>query len=133
MAIGKDLEIGVSRNPDLQFEYQQKKLSLPLTSKRQNKLTEVDSQQGQLDHNGEKINSNANVNCTKPQSEGRIFGTPNGISDMSQIEIEGNCDPGELPYLELTLQRLRGAGDVGNAALDDCNVLKHSDMSAFSK
>lgn len=123
------MEIGVSRNPDLQCEYQQKK-SLPLTSKMKSKLPEVDSQQEQLDHYGENGNSCANVNCTKPP-EGRIFGTPNGISDQSQIK--GNSDTGELPSLELTLKRLRGAGDVGNAALDECNVLRHSDMSAFSK
>ncbi|PON62388.1 Two-component response regulator-like [Parasponia andersonii] len=131
VAIGKHLEIGVSRNPDLRSEYQQKKLSIPLTSKRQNKLLEVNSQQGQLDHNSENINRSPNVNCAKPPSEGRIFGTPNGISDTSQIE--GNCDSGELPSLELTLKWLRGAGDVGNNALDNCNVLRHSDMSAFSK
>lgn len=129
--VGKDLETGVTRKPDLQCEYQQKKLSFPLTSKRQNKQLEVDSQQGEVDHHGENINSSPNVNCTKPQSEGRIFGTPNGISDASQIK--GKCDSREQPSLELTLKRLRGAGDVGTAALDDFNVLRHSDLSAFSK
>lgn len=125
------METGVTRKPDLQCEYQQKKLSFPLTSKRQNKQLEVDSQQGEVDHHGENINSSPNVNCTKPQSEGRIFGTPNGIPDASQIK--GNCDSREQPSLELTLKRLRGAGDVGTAALDDFNVLSHSDLSAFSK
>lgn len=122
------MEAGVTRKPDLQCEYQQKKLSFPLTSKRQNKQLEVDSQQGEVDHHGENINSSPNVNCTKPQSEGRIFGTPNDISDASQIK--GKCDSREQP---LSLKRLRGAGDVGTAALDDFNVLRHSDSSAFSK
>lgn len=131
VAVGKDVEVGVNGKPDLQCEYQQKKLSFPLTSKRQNKLPEVDSQQGEVDHNSENLYSSPNVNCNKPKCEGRIFGTPSGTSDG--LQIKGNSDSGELPSLELTLKRLRGSGDVGSAALDDCNVLRHSDLSAFSK
>ncbi|EXC33207.1 Two-component response regulator-like protein [Morus notabilis] len=128
--VSKDVEVGVNGKPDLQCEYQQK-LSFPSTSKRQNKLPEVDSQQREVDHNGENLYSSPNVNCNKPQCEGRIFGTPSGTSDG--LQIKGNSDSGELPSLELTLKRLRGSGDVGSATLDDCNVLRHSDLSAFSK
>ena len=129
-ANSQDLEIGASRKPDIQGEYQQQKSSFPLSRKRQNKLLEVNSQQ-KLDQNEENLNSNANANCVKQHSEGIIFGTPNGSSDLSHFK--GNCDSGELQSLELTLKRPRGAGDAGNAALEDCNVLRHSDQSAFSK
>lgn len=134
VATGKDLEIGVSSNLGIQCEYQQKKLAIPLTSKKQNKLPEVDSKpfdKGQLDHCIEKISSGGIVNCTKPHYEGRIFDIPNDISDISQIRA--SCDSGELPSLELTLKRSKGSGDVRNAVNDDCNVLRHSDLSAFSK
>ncbi|KAL5581152.1 hypothetical protein UlMin_013594 [Ulmus minor] len=124
-AIGKDLEIGGTINQDLQCEHQQKKFPFALTSQRHYKLPEIDSQpfEGKLDHNGENISSRAKFK--------QNFDSLNGVSDM--LQVKGNFDSGEHPSLELTLKRLRGAGDVGEAAQDDCNVLRHSDLSAFSK
>lgn len=105
-----------------------------LTSKRQNELPDLDTKpfdKGQLDHNIEKISSGANVNCTKPLDDGRIFDIPKEVSSISPMKA--SCDSGELASLELTLKRPRGAGDGGNAVQDDRNVLRHSDLSAFSK
>ncbi|KAL5579883.1 hypothetical protein UlMin_012325 [Ulmus minor] len=123
-AIGKDLEIRGTRNQDLQCEHQQKKFPFALSSQRNYKLPEIDSQpfEGKLDHNGENISSSAKFK--------QNFDSLNGVYDMSQVK--GNCDSGEHPSIELTLKRLRGAGDVGKAAHDDCNVLRHSDLLAFS-
>lgn len=132
VAIDKDLEKGVSSIANLQCEYQQK-LSLP-TNKRQDKLPDVDGKpfdKGQLDHSIEKISSSAKVNCTKSLDDGRIFDISKDISSISQMKA--SCDSGEFASLELTLKRLRGQGDVGNAVDDDNNILRHSDLSAFSK
>lgn len=142
VVLGKDLEIGVSKNPDLHRECQHEMLSIHLTSRRQNKFPEVDRKpfdSSQLEHNSENVTSkprnkspnivSAAVNSNKQQAESRDFTTPNSLPDTSKIEA--NCDSRELPSLELTLKRLRE--NVGNVAHDDRNVLRHSDLSAFSK
>ncbi|KAL5574306.1 hypothetical protein UlMin_023903 [Ulmus minor] len=75
-------------------------------SSRHYKLPGIDSQpfEGKLDHNGRNINSSAKFKQT--------FDSLNGVSDISQVK--GNRDSGEHPSLELTLKRLRGAGDGKN-------------------
>lgn len=127
------MEKGVFSNPNLQCESQQK-LSLPLTSKGLDKLPDVDSKpfdKGQLDHNIEKRSSSANVNCSKPLDDVKIFDISKDVSSVSQMKA--SCDSGEFPSLELTLKRPREPGDVGNVVHDDSNILRHSDLSAFSK
>ncbi|KAF3962856.1 hypothetical protein CMV_012687 [Castanea mollissima] len=137
-----DLEIGVSKNPDLHGECRHEMLSIHLTSRRQNNLPEVDRKpfdSSQLEHSSENVTSkprnqspnvaSATLSSTKQQAESRDYTTPNSLSDISKIEA--NCDSRELPSLELTLKRLRE--DVGHVAHDDRNVLRHSDLSAFSK
>lgn len=128
--MGKDLELGVTRNPDIQLEYQHEKFSTYPTCRRQNILPESDSKpfdKGCLEHNS------ANANCTDPQLESRTFEVPSGLSDVSQIKDKGSCETNELPPLDLSLKRLRGAGDAGACLHVDRSILKHSDLSAFSK
>ncbi|KAK0605998.1 hypothetical protein LWI29_033045 [Acer saccharum] len=142
VAMGKDLEIGVSETADLPHE----KLPTHQTSKRQSILPEVDSKpfkSGQLE--SEKENKRGkwrdqvpntisdHANCTNPQAESRDFDAPNGPSDFTRVTDKAGCGCGEMPSLELTLKRLRGVEDDRSAANDDCNVLRHSDFSAFSK
>ncbi|XP_044480027.1 two-component response regulator-like PRR37, partial [Mangifera indica] len=138
VAIGKDFEIGVSKIPE--------KLFTNKTSKRQCKLSEVDNRlfdNGQLEHDNESICGkwkdqaaaviSTNANHMNPQAEGSDFDAVNGTSDISCVKDKVTGDCGELPSLELTLKRLRGVEDGRSAANDDCNVLRHSDFSAFSK
>lgn len=146
VAMGKDLEIGVSsHHPDLQHDCQGENLSPHPTSKRQNKISEVDTkplENGKVEHNSENICTelrgrtpklaNTDANSSKPHVESQKCGTSNG-PDISQLEDKAFCDSGELPSLELSLKRFRGVGDSGNASNDDRNVLRHSDLSAFSK
>ncbi|XP_034688604.1 two-component response regulator-like PRR37 isoform X2 [Vitis riparia] len=130
VAMGRDLELGVATNPAVQLEYQHEKFSTYPTCKRQNKLPESDSKpfdKGHLEHNS------ASANCTDPQVESRTFENPNGLSDVSQIKDKGSCETTELPPLDLSLKRLREAGDVGACVHDDRSILRHSDLSAFSK
>ncbi|KAK3206122.1 hypothetical protein Dsin_020168 [Dipteronia sinensis] len=142
VAMGKDLEIGVSETADLQHE----KLPTHQTSIRQSILPEVDSKpfkSGQLESEKENKRGkwrdqvpntiSAHANCTNPQAESRDFNAPNGPSDITRVKDKAGCGCGEMPSLELTLKRLRGAEDDRSAAIDDCNVLRHSDFSAFSK
>lgn len=109
-------------------------------------MSEVDNRlfdNGQLEHDNESICGkwkdqaaaviSTNANHTNPQAEGSGFDAVNGTSDISCVKDKVTGDCGELPSLELTLKRLRGVEDGRSAANDDCNVLRHSDFSAFSK
>lgn len=144
--MGKDLEIGMSRNQDLQCALQCENLSLYPMSKRHNKLSEVDSkphENGQLEYNRENISNklrdqapktiSTNASGVNSNAEIKKFDASKGPSDISQLKEKACCDSGELPSLELTLKRLIAVRDGGNAANDDRNVLRHSDLSAFSK
>ncbi|XP_050231296.1 two-component response regulator-like PRR73 [Mercurialis annua] len=142
-AMGKDLEIGVSSNPDVQHDYHSEKLSSH--RKRKQKNSEVDSmplENGKLEHISEKtctklINQTPELitrfaSSVNPHAESKIVGTSN-FSGISQLEDKSCCEYGELPSLELSLKRFRRERDGGNASNDDHNVLRHSDLSAFSK
>lgn len=51
----------------------------------------------------------------------------------SDIENKGTNNDEELPSLELSLKRLRGVKDAGITIQDERNVLRRSDLSAFSR
>lgn len=134
----KGLEMQVSENADLKCDCQHEKKSTQQTSKKKIKLPEVDSKpfdNKQLEVDNENIcgkrrdqatsTSSANANHANPHAEIRDFDTPSGPSDISHVK--------ETPCLELTLKRMRGVEDDQSAANEDCNVLRHSIFSAFSK
>ncbi|XP_031251555.1 two-component response regulator-like PRR37 isoform X2 [Pistacia vera] len=134
IAMGKDLEIGVSEDPEKLFTNQ--------TRKRHSKLSEVDNRpfdNEQLQRDNESARGKwrdqaagvISTNATNPLAEGSNFDAINGPSDISRVKVSSDC--GEMPSLELTLKRLRGVEVGRSAANDDCNVLRHSDFSAFSK
>ncbi|KAG7947079.1 hypothetical protein I3843_14G075900 [Carya illinoinensis] len=138
----QDEQHGVSKDPDSRHEFQHEMLSIHLSSRSQNILPNVDSKPFDSDkskHNSENAISkpenpssnmvSAVVNSTYPEAESRDFDTPNGLSDVSQTKA--HYDSRQLPSLVLTLKRMRE--DVENVAHDDRNVLRHSDLSAFSK
>ncbi|KAG6678378.1 hypothetical protein I3842_14G077600 [Carya illinoinensis] len=138
----QDEQHGVSKDPDSRHEFQHEMLSIHPSSRSQNILPNVDSKPFDSDkskHNSENAISkpenpssnmvSAVVNSTYPEAESRDFDTPNGLSDVSQTKA--HYDSRQLPSLVLTLKRMRE--DVENVAHDDRNVLRHSDLSAFSK
>ncbi|XP_021278124.1 two-component response regulator-like APRR3 [Herrania umbratica] len=106
---GKDVELRVKRNPELQCGHQHENLPTHQESIKQNGLPEAECKQfdsRQLEHQNENI---------------------------TEVK-DGTCHgSGETPSLELTLKRLQGAADSRIAANDEHNVLRHSDSSAFSK
>ncbi|XP_059626707.1 two-component response regulator-like PRR37 [Cornus florida] len=143
VAMGKDLEIGMCRDPDSQLEYH--KFSTQPGSKRQDKLSRVDSkvlEKEQLENESENISGKlrdyaANLicavgSCTDQQVESRDIDASSGLPDTSQIKDKASSDSRELPSLELTLERMK-RGDIGTSAHDNHNVLRHSNLSAFSK
>lgn len=91
-----------------------------------------------LDLGGKSRNKEPNMtcetaNCLDAQTESTVFDIRDGISRISRLTAKADYDSKELPSLELTLKRLEGVGDSGKSALGDHNVLRHSDLSAFSK
>ncbi|XP_057999198.1 two-component response regulator-like PRR37 isoform X2 [Hevea brasiliensis] len=143
--MGKDLEIGVSSNPDLQHDCQCENFSPHPTSKRQSKISEMDIKplaNGKLEHNNKNIctklrdgtrkTAGADTNSVNQHVENKKIGGSNG-PDVLQLKDKSCCDSGELRSLQLALEGLKRVRDSGNAVNDDCNVLRHSDLSAFSK
>ncbi|KAJ4836592.1 hypothetical protein Tsubulata_043494 [Turnera subulata] len=139
------LEIGALKNADMQGGYQCDNLGSQSTSKRQRKLSQGDSkplENGLLKHSSENISTvlrdpipkaiSSTANSINPHVESKTSEACNS-PDISQVKDREHCNSGELPSLELTLKWLRGVGDGGNVANDDRNVIRHSDLSAFSK
>ncbi|KAJ9178197.1 hypothetical protein P3X46_010098 [Hevea brasiliensis] len=144
IAMGKDLEIGASSNPGLQHDCQCENFSPYPKSIRQSEISEMyvkPLENGKSEPNNENIftklkdqtpkTASTDANSINPHVESKKFGS-SGI-DVSQLKDKSCCDSGELPSLELTLKRLKGVRDCGNAVNDDRNVLRHSDLSPFSK
>ncbi|KAK7404649.1 hypothetical protein VNO78_05604 [Psophocarpus tetragonolobus] len=148
VAMGKDLAMGISSN--MQLEHPLEELFSDPMGKGANKMSDVDDMQinkghnngcekGQLEYNDDKIRALENqamniidvTDSNSPQAESRDLNTPNGFSGFSQTKA--NCCPKEHPSLELTLKRLGEVRDAKNATGEECNVLRHSDQSAFSK
>ncbi|KAL5169461.1 Two-component response regulator-like PRR37 [Glycine soja] len=149
VAMGKDLAMGISLN--MRLEHPLKELSCnPMMGKGANKMSDVDDMQiikrqsnacekGQLEYNGDKTRTRENqamnvidvTDSNSPLAESRDLNTPNGFSGFSQSKA--NCCPKEHPSLELTLERLGEVRDAKNFTGEECNVLRHSDQSAFSK
>ncbi|GLU02443.1 hypothetical protein SLE2022_196930 [Rubroshorea leprosula] len=142
--MGKDFEIGIKRNPDLQAENQCDNLSTHQRSRKQNRLLEADCKQllesGQMDQEKENMtckdlspNIITGIGNMNHQAGTSDLGTPTGPSAISYVKDKACFSSGEVPSLELTLKRPQGDGASRNATSDDQNVLRHSESSAFSK
>ncbi|RYR70315.1 hypothetical protein Ahy_A03g016816 isoform D [Arachis hypogaea] len=148
VAMGKDLAMGITLN--VQLEHAPKELSSNPSGKGINIMSDVDGKQlnkghsnvcekGQLDFNSDKNRPRENqamnvvdvTDSSSPQAESRDLNTPNGFSGFSQTKA--SCSFKQHPSLELTLKRLGEARDTKIVTSDECNILRHSDLSAFSK
>ncbi|XP_010920961.1 two-component response regulator-like PRR37 isoform X2 [Elaeis guineensis] len=143
--MGKDLEIVVPRKPDTQYEsYPTGQVSTKLTGTSMDKLPESDPKNEGilgLDNNNMSDEPStqaadpigATTNSIDPQLVTIAMKAPNGFSKITEgkdITSDGSM---ELPSLELSLKRLRSTGQDGTATHDDRNVLRRSDLSAFSR
>ena len=149
IAIGRNLNIGACRSLDLQLEYS---IEVPiiLVGTKPNNQLEVGSSKfseqigkGKLDLNSDSPSSKLNyesVNLTSiitqitdTEKDKTEYEDPNRVSKILDINSKSIKDSGEVPSLELSLKRLRGAKDIGTTVQDDRNVLRRSDSSAFSR
>ncbi|KAF2295861.1 hypothetical protein GH714_034655 [Hevea brasiliensis] len=148
--VGKDLEIGVPRVPNLQPEHPSEKVVAFAAGNNGEKLPEINSknnveqiEKAQLEFinsdkpKGESRNQAADGmgvinNSTDPQIGSTVFDIPNSPSKVSNHKDKVVNETKVIPSLELRLKGLRDFGDTGTIAYDR-NVLKHSDLSAFSR
>ncbi|KAH7553466.1 hypothetical protein ACOSP7_029809 [Xanthoceras sorbifolium] len=148
-AMGRDPDIGAHRSLDLQLEYPIEVPIKPVGTKPNNQL-EVGSSKfseridkGKLDLNSDSPSSKLKYEAsdltgivtktTDPKKDKIEYETPNRVSNILDINSKSIKDSKELPPLELSLKRLRGAKDIGTTVQDDRNVLRRSDSSAFSR
>nr|XP_023889845.1 two-component response regulator-like APRR7 [Quercus suber] len=132
------LEMGVPRNLGIQLEFLRNDLLEPSSSK----LTEQISKE-QLNLNCESPsiklkNEHATLIgdvtiSTQSQMDSMEFEAQNRNSKISDINNKANNDTEELPSLELSLKRPRVVKDTGTEVQDDRYILRHSDLSAFSR
>ncbi|WRX25027.1 CCT domain - like 10 [Theobroma cacao] len=149
VAMGKDLDIGVPRNVDLQLEHPVEVPIKAIGTKQINLLEmgfskfneQIDNRK--LDLNSEtpssKVKSEAPnqtgiiSETTDLQKESADYEASNRLSKISDSNDKNINDSKELPSVDLGLKRLRGVKDAGTAFRDERNVLRRSDSSAFSR
>lgn len=145
--MGKDLEIGVPRIPILQLKDPIKKVPINIADNDGEKFPEIKSKHdgGHLEKrqqvlNSEKLNTELRnqgndlkggiTNSANPRMDSLVLDVPNGLSSNRKNDV--TYETKEVPSFELSLKRLRDIGDAG-ASSHDRNVLRHSDLSAFSR
>lgn len=144
--MGKDLKIGEPRIPNLQLEDPSAKGLANLAGTSEDKISEIDSRKDdenllkrRVELHSEKLNGKLEDKAsdlmglttkrTDPEMESVVFNVPNGTSKVSNMKDKAIFDIKETP---LSSKRLKDVGDTGNSA-PDRNVLRHSDLSAFSR
>lgn len=139
--MGKDLEIGVPRNSDLHLEdpIKNKENFFDLHSKKSDEKLG----KGRVDLNSAEV---ANVERNKAIVVDLLGGITNNYytsqmrcvvnevtnelaNKINNVKDKAVCELKELPSLELSLKRQRDGGSSGQ----ERNVLRHSDLSAFSR
>ncbi|CAB4314800.1 unnamed protein product [Prunus armeniaca] len=147
-AMGKDLEIGLSSNRDLQRQHANDFSTKPAGT-RQNNLIEIGS--SEFDHQIDKgqLKFNYESPSSKPKYDGAtitgvVTDPTDPLMDSTQFEAsnrqykaldrstKANSNTHE-PSVELSLKRLRGVKGTETTVQDDRNVLRRSDSSAFSR
>ncbi|XP_052311006.1 two-component response regulator-like PRR73 isoform X5 [Populus trichocarpa] len=148
IVMGKDLEIGVPRIPNLQLKDPIKRVPTNIADNDGEKFPEIKSkhdgghlEKRQQELNSEKCNTELRnqgndlkgggiTNSANPRMDSLVLDVPNGLSSNRKNEV--TYETKEVPSFELSLKRLRDIGDAG-ASSHDRNVLRHSDLSAFSR
>ncbi|KAJ9184211.1 hypothetical protein P3X46_003959 [Hevea brasiliensis] len=146
---GKDPEKVVPANLHLQLEYQVENPIKLVGMKQKNMLErgsgklKVQIDKGQLHLNSESPSSKLKYetvsltgftrNTIDPHMDSTEYEPSNRHSKISDTKNKASNDAKDTPPLELSLKRLRGVKDVGTAVLEDRNVVRRSDSSAFSR
>lgn len=136
IAKGKPSLIGIPRNQKSQSE---NAIQIPskLVGAKQNSLLEIDSNSSSFKM--DKYQANLDRNCPSTEYHDVTAETSHHRSDSRELNkavLESNnasINESKQPLLELSLKRLRGPKEPGKTAQDDRNVLRRSDLSAFSR
>lgn len=144
------MDIGVPRIPNLQIEHSSGKEVAFVPGNNGEKLPQMNSKNNveQIDKaqletiNSDKPKGDSGNRATDgmgvitdsndPQTGSTVFNIPNSSSKVSNQKDKVVDENNVIPSLELSLKRLRDFGDTGTSA-HDRNVLRHSDLSAFSR
>ncbi|XAR56101.1 hypothetical protein NMG60_11036429 [Bertholletia excelsa] len=141
-AMGNDPGIRVPANPDLQLEGQ----AVPAINKAKLSDLKLKGDGEKLEKEKLEMNSETPVekltkeaadlggaltSSTNPQIENLVTEVQNDIS-KTNIKDKTTYDTKEIPSLELSLKRLIDVREIGTSAQEQ-NVLRHSDLSAFSR
>lgn len=142
--MGKDLELGVPRTDVRPESHQGEKVAINQSDPNVNKVHDNNTERGvngnpmeldNSDNTGERSTQAADLigGIAKTSEVVMVTGSVNdpiGFPKISESTVVGsNC----LPYLELSLKRLRSSDEDGTAAYDERNILRHSNQSAFSR
>ncbi|KAL8115652.1 hypothetical protein AgCh_022234 [Apium graveolens] len=131
---GLDLELCISKFPDTHHG-QHGLCSSHANSDRQDKVSMLDrrvhcTKDGKLDHVENLITLLANDGNKSIESQ--TIKPPTDMSNVSRNKIAASSGSIELPSLDFCLKE-QSAENVKTATLDGTNILRHSDLSAFSK
>lgn len=147
IAMGKDLAMGISLNT--QQKHALEELSNNPMHKGVNKMSDIDGMQlnkgqsnvcekVQLEEDSDKTRMQENqgtnfgvADSSNPHAKSRDLNTSNGFSGFAKTKA--SCCFKQHPSLELTLERMGEVKDDEHVTADECNVLRHSNLSAFSK
>ncbi|XP_062092813.1 two-component response regulator-like PRR37 isoform X2 [Humulus lupulus] len=146
--MGKDLKIGLPSLPNSLLEDTGEKGQTNMEGTNKDKCSELNSkkddqelEKGELDLNNEEPNAEktqavdlmgVSTNSIDPHMESGILDIPNELSKVACMRDNANHENKETPFFELILKRPRDIQDTGTSA-HDRNVLRHSDISAFSR
>ncbi|KAK4272911.1 hypothetical protein QN277_021402 [Acacia crassicarpa] len=144
-----ELKVDSSRDLGLILDYRNEVLTNNLGEKHSNPLDIGSSKfneqlnRGQLKLHCEEpsnksrckgpFQSDAVISTYDLRIHGGEFEASNRRAKPSDTESKAINDNEELPSLELSLKRLRGVKDAGITIQDERNVLRRSDLSAFSR
>lgn len=141
----KDLGLCISKFPDTHLEHHSL-CSSHANSDRQDKMSMLDSRvrctklfdhrsestkEGRLDHSENLITLLAYDGNKSIESQ--AIEPPTDRSNVSRNKVAASSGSRELPSLDFCLKEQESADNVKTATLDGTNVLRHSDLSAFSK
>lgn len=149
VAVGKDLDIGMPRNLDLQLECP---VEVPVRTVGAKQINLLDMSSSKFSEQIEKrqvdLNSESPSNKQKSEAANQTGITSkttdlkkeiaenevsNRLSKIPDVNDKTINDSKEPPSVELGLKRLRGVKDTGTVIRDERNVLRRSDSSAFSR
>ncbi|URE30827.1 Two-component response regulator-like PRR73 [Musa troglodytarum] len=138
----KDMETRVHRTLEMQYEtHQIEQDYIKLTNTKVGNLSETDSKSkgslgalcnNVLDEQAANL-IGVTANSSDTQVPTKVIQAPDGFSKFSEGQDKINYTSVDLPSLELSFKRLRSIGESRTATQVDRNVLRHSDMSAFSR